>query len=214
MLQDLLLDLARVDIGAARNIHVGRPIGQVEEPFGIHMPEIAGQEPTVAERFGVGFGVVVITGKDSRTDYGNLSGLTGRDLFTLGVLNLNLHPRSGKTAGADPHHGIICRVLRRGQHGDIACDLAQAKILHQNRAQNLNRTHLIGAVHRRSGIDHVAQAGMVVFMNRRVFNEHFHDCWHGKGIRHAPFGNQAPNLSRVELCPAGQNGFHPMRHLR
>ena len=57
---------------------------------------------------------------------------------------------------------VLGIVQRRRQHGDVAGDLAQAEILHQHLAELLQRRLLVLAVHRRAGIDHVAQRGMVV----------------------------------------------------
>ena len=63
-------------------------------------------------------------------DNGDLAGFACRDLAPCGVLDLDLHPRPRKAASADAHRGVISRVMDRGQHGDVACDFTQAKILH------------------------------------------------------------------------------------
>ena len=61
--QDLLLDLARIDVGAAGDVHVGGAAGDVDKAFRVHVAEIAGAEPAVAKRFRVGVGVVVVAGE-------------------------------------------------------------------------------------------------------------------------------------------------------
>ena len=89
--QDLLLDLARVDVGAAGDVFVGGPAGNIQVAFGIHVADIAGQEPAIAERLGVGFRVVVVAGEYGRPDDADLAGLARRQLAAFGVLDRDLH---------------------------------------------------------------------------------------------------------------------------
>src|SRR3974390_226502 len=74
MLEQLLLGLARIDVRTAGNVHVGRAPGDVHETFGVHMAEVAGAKPPVAERFGVGFRIVEISGEHGGTGDADLAG--------------------------------------------------------------------------------------------------------------------------------------------
>src|SRR5205085_600924 len=75
MSQNLFLDLARIDVGAARNVHVGGAAGDVDKAFRVDMAEIAGTEPAVAKRLRVRIRVVVIAGEHGGTDDADLTGL-------------------------------------------------------------------------------------------------------------------------------------------
>src|SRR5437899_9985167 len=48
--ENLLLDLARIDVGAARDVHVRGAAGDVDESLFVHVAEIAGTKPAVAKR--------------------------------------------------------------------------------------------------------------------------------------------------------------------
>src|SRR5580692_9576222 len=52
MAQQNLLDLARIDVAAAADDHVLRPVAQRDEPVRVHAAEIAGMEPAAAQRLG------------------------------------------------------------------------------------------------------------------------------------------------------------------
>src|SRR2546429_207239 len=75
--QYLLLDLTRIDVGAAGDVHVGSAAGDVDKPLFIDVAEIAGAEPAVAERFRVGLGVVVVACEHGRADHADLAGSNG-----------------------------------------------------------------------------------------------------------------------------------------
>ena len=73
----------------------------VEEALLIHVPEIAGAEPAVPERFRVGVGIVVVPGEDRRAADADLPRLEGRQLAPVIVLDRDLHPGTLITACAD-----------------------------------------------------------------------------------------------------------------
>jgi hypothetical protein len=52
--------------------------GDVDETLCVHMAEIAGAEPAVAEGFRIGLGVVVIAGEHRRADHADLALLACR----------------------------------------------------------------------------------------------------------------------------------------
>lgn len=79
------------------------------------MAEIAGAEPAVAEGFGIGVGVVVITGEDGGTDDADLAGFSRLHLFACVVLDLHLHACPVEPAGADPRfRTVFCAMEGRG----------------------------------------------------------------------------------------------------
>src|SRR5262249_16144035 len=69
MRQYLLLDLARIDVGATGDVHVRRAAGDVEKPLLVHVAEIAGAEPAIAKRLRVRFGIVVVASEYRRADH-------------------------------------------------------------------------------------------------------------------------------------------------
>src|SRR5690606_10135150 len=158
MKQDFLLDLARINIGAAGNIHVRCPAGYVEEALFVHMAEIAGAEPAVAERLGIGFGIVVVACKHRRADDADLARLAGGNLLACLVLYLDLHAGALQAAGAYACiRPVFESVKDRRQNRDVSGHLTQAEVLNQNRAELLERTLLVGAIHGRACIDDVAE---------------------------------------------------------
>ena len=156
--EDFLLDLARIDVGSARYVHVGGAAGDVDKAFLVHVAEIAGAKPAVAKRLGVGFGVVVVAGEHGGADHADLAGLERLQLAPVIALDRDLHAGALEAAGADPRMRAVLGVVQiRRQHGDIAGDLAEPEILHQHLAELFERGLLVLAVHRRAGIDDVAQ---------------------------------------------------------
>src|SRR5205085_10610050 len=99
--ENLLLDLSRIDVGAAGDVHVGSTAGDVDKPLLVHMAEIAGTKPAVAKRLRVGFGVVVIAGEHGGADDADLAGLKGFKFAAVIALDRDLHARALETAGAD-----------------------------------------------------------------------------------------------------------------
>ena len=211
--QYLLLDLARVHVRAAGDVHVGGAPRDVEEALLIHVAEIAGAEPAVPERFRVGVGIVVVAGEDRRAADADLSRLEGRQLAAVLVLDRDLHAGTLITAGADLHARTVLGVMeRRRQHRDVAGDLAEPEVLDQHFPELLQRVLLILAVHRGAGVDDVPQRGVVVRVDRRVFGQHLHDRWHGEHVRDAPALNQAPRLVDIEAVTRQQHRLGPARH--
>src|SRR5947208_2496156 len=99
--QDLLLDLARIDVGAAGDVHVGGAAGDVDKTLVVDMAEISGAEPAVAKRLGVGVGVIIITGEYRGTDHADLAGLEGLELAAVIALDRDLHAGALEATGAD-----------------------------------------------------------------------------------------------------------------
>src|SRR5689334_14773173 len=73
MLEDLFLDLPRIHVGAARDVHVRLAAGDIDESFRIHAPEVASAEPAIAEGLCIGLRIVVITGENRRATDADLA---------------------------------------------------------------------------------------------------------------------------------------------
>ena len=110
--QDLLLDLARIDVGAAGDVHVGGAAGDVDKTFLVHVAEIAGAEPAVAKRLRVGLGIVVIAGEHGGTDHADLAGLERLQFAAVIALDRDLHARALETAGADPRLRAVLGIVQ------------------------------------------------------------------------------------------------------
>ncbi len=122
------------------------------------MAEIAGAEPAVTKSLGVGLRVIVIAGEDGGTDDADLAGLEGFQFAPLIALDRDLHSRALESAAANPRMRPVLGVVQgRRQDCDIAGDFAEAEILHQDLPEFLQRGLLVLAVHRRAGIDNIAQ---------------------------------------------------------
>ena len=105
--QDLLLDLARVHVRAAGDVHVGGAAGDVEEALLIHVPEIAGAEPAIPERFRVGVGIVVVPGEHRRA--------ADADLPRLARAPARARHRPGSRPASRYAHSRRCRPSRPGR---------------------------------------------------------------------------------------------------
>src|SRR5260370_11300537 len=93
MREDLLLDLTRIDIGSAGYVHVRGAAGDIDKTFFIHMAEIAGAEPAVAKRLGVGLGVIVVAGEHGGTDDADLARLERVEFAAVIALDRDLDSR-------------------------------------------------------------------------------------------------------------------------
>src|SRR6185437_6536786 len=156
--EDLFLDLARMDVGAAGYVHVRGAAGNVDKTFRIHMAEIAGAKPAVAEGLRVGLRIVIVAGENGRADHADLAGLERFPFLTVIALNRDLHAGALEPATADPRLRSVFEIVQIGwQHRDIAGDLAEAEILHQHPAELAQRRLLVLPVHRRARIDDMAQ---------------------------------------------------------
>src|SRR3546814_11244584 len=61
-----LLRLARIDGGAAGDVHVGGAPGDVEKAALVEAAEVAGVEPALLQRLGIGLRIIVVAGEDGR----------------------------------------------------------------------------------------------------------------------------------------------------
>ncbi len=156
--EDFLLHLARIDVGSAGDVHVGGAASDIDKAFCIHVAEIAGAEPAIAKRLGVGLGVAVVAGEHAGADDADLTGLERLQFAAVITLDRDLHAGALESARADARmRPVVGGVQGRRQHRDIAGDLAEAEILHQHLAELLQRRLLVLAIHRRAGIDDITQ---------------------------------------------------------
>ncbi|KEH15071.1 hypothetical protein GY15_00900 [Delftia sp. 670] len=116
-------------------------------------------------------------------------------------------------AGAAVAVPVVQCVHGGRQHGDAARHLAQAEVLHQHRAQLVQCALLVGVVHGRARIDHVAQRSVVEAVHRGVFHQQLDDGGHGEEIGDPVPLNQLPDLGRVQPVGGGQHCGRTARHV-
>ena len=149
--------------------------GDEQEAAFVEVAEVPGMEPAVPERLRVGRGIVGIAEEHGRAAHADLPGLA-RCQATAVRKDRDLHAGAGMPAGAERDRRVVLdRVQVSGQHGNVARDLAEPEILHEDPAELAQRVLLVGAEHRRAGVDDVAQRGMVVPVHRGVAREHGQD---------------------------------------
>jgi hypothetical protein len=71
-----VLDLCRIDILAARDVHVVQPVFDVDESLSIARADVARAEPTLDEGLFVGFRPAPVAGRDGRPPTPDLAGFT------------------------------------------------------------------------------------------------------------------------------------------
>ena len=202
--QDRFLDLARIDVGAARDEHVRRPAGDVEEAPVVQVAQVAGVEPAVLERLRVRLVVLEIAEEDGGAAHADFTRLMGRQALAVVRQDGDVHAGARQAARADRIGRIVLdRVQARRQDGDVAGDLAETEILNQDLADLAQGVLLVGPVHGRAGVDDIAQRGMVVAVHRLMLGQHGQDGRHGEHVRHLVFLDQAPGLFAIQSF-AGQ----------
>src|SRR3546814_3059647 len=116
--------------------------GDVEEALRVETTEVAGVEPAVLQRLGIGLGIVVVAGEDGGAAHADLALLAGRQALAGCVLDGDLHAGARIAAGADRHGVVVETVQLAWQHGDVAGDLAEAVVRseeHTSELQSLMR---------------------------------------------------------------------------
>ena len=153
------LDLARINVGAARDIHVGFAARDVKQAAIIHAAEVARMEPAAPQRLGGRIRIAVVAFEHRRAACANFADFASGEFTALVVQDRDFHSRTHEPARTDMRVGIavVRRMHVRGQEGDVAGHFAKPEILNQNLAEFLQGELLVGAVHGRPGVDHVAQ---------------------------------------------------------
>src|SRR3546814_14031226 len=85
--------------------------GDVEEALRVETTEVAGVEPAVLQRLGIGLGIVVVAGEDGGAAHADLALLAGRQALAGCVLDGDLHAGARIAAGAD-RHGVVVEIGR------------------------------------------------------------------------------------------------------
>ena len=104
-------------------------------------------------------------------------------------------------------------MQRAGIDRDVAGDLAEAEILHDDLAELLQRKLLVLAIHRRAGIDHEAQRGMIELVDRGMLDHHLQDGRHGEHVGDAVLRDQSVGFRDVEALGRQQDGGRTARGL-
>ena len=156
--EENFLNLARINVRAARDIHIRLAPGDVEQAALVHAAEVTGVEPATAQGFGGRFRIAVIALEHCRPARADFADFTARELPALIIQDRDFRPGAYEAAGTDVRVGVIVvrRMHVRRQDGDVAGDFAKPEILNQHFAELLQRELLIGAVHRCACVDDVA----------------------------------------------------------
>src|SRR3546814_14754432 len=85
--------------------------GDVEEALRVETTEVAGVEPAVLQRLGIGLGIVVVAGEDGGAAHADLALLAGRQALAGCVLDGDLHAGSRIAAGAE-RHGVVVETVQ------------------------------------------------------------------------------------------------------
>src|SRR6516162_10651563 len=102
MAQQYLFDLAGVDVAAAADDHVLRPVAQGQEPILVKAAEVAGVQPAAAQSLGRGFRVPPITLHHAIALRDDLTDLARRQLAVIIVDDLDEDAGARHTARAEP----------------------------------------------------------------------------------------------------------------
>src|SRR5580693_7046497 len=96
------LDLAWIDIAAAADDHVLGTVAQGQKPFLVKAAQIAGVQPTTAQGFGTGHGVVPIAFHDAVAAGDHLADFAARELTVTIVDNLDENPSARHPTRTEP----------------------------------------------------------------------------------------------------------------
>src|SRR5580704_5110001 len=102
MAQQHFLDLAWIDIAAAADDHVLGTVAQGQKPFLVKAAQIAGVQPTAAQGFGTGHGVVPIAFHDAVAAGDHLADFAARELTVTIVDNLDENPSARHPTRTEP----------------------------------------------------------------------------------------------------------------
>ena len=215
--QQRLLDLARVDVGAARDDHVLGAVLEREETVGIEGRQVAGVQPATAQRRLVGGRVVPVTGHHHVGAADHLADLAGRQVAVVGIDHPHLD------AGARDAHRtqalVIARVRPVGVHrlghaGDGVRGLALAVHLHQAAIENPHRPLQVLEVHRRAAVEQRLHVRELQARGRGVVDHAHHDGRRAEEGHVAVAVDQVDHLGRIEAQRVGHHLVAAARDLR
>src|SRR5437016_6098135 len=101
MLQQHFLDLARVDVGAARDDQVLRAVLDGEESFGVEAADIAGMQPAAAHGARRCFRVAPVARHHAVRARDDLAGLARKKLLLFFIEYLYFDSRASEAAGRE-----------------------------------------------------------------------------------------------------------------
>ena len=101
----------------------------------------------------------------------------------------------------------------RGQEGDVAGHFAKTEVLNKHFSELLQRKLLVGAVHRGTRVNDVAQRTVVILIDCRMLDEHLDDGGHGEQVCHAMLLDQLPEGLGVKLLAWQQDRCRAACHV-
>ena len=204
MAQQHLLDLARIDVGAARDDHVLGAVAQREVAVPVERADIAGPQPALAQRGGGGLRVVPVAGHRAVAAAHHLAGLAGRDLPPRRIHHAHLDAGARDAAGREPREvgrAAVTLVVDLRQAGDGHRALALTEELPQARAEGVERAPQVAHVHRAAAVVERAQTGGARLRARRLHEPRDH---RGRG-EHRHVRMALESLEHVLRLEAGQH---------
>ncbi len=146
VLEQHLLDLARIDVRAAADHDVLGTVAQCEAPALVHEADVAGVEPAIANGLRGGVGIVPIAEAYDIAATDDLAGLAGRQRLAVGFDDGNIDPAARPADRAE--HGIVCALMvlhpqAGDRHGRFALtvDLREDGPEHRHRLLQLLDVH-------------------------------------------------------------------------
>ena len=104
--------------------------------------------------------------------------------------------------------------MHRGrQNRDAAGDFTEPKVLDQDLTELAQGELLVLAIHRRAGVDHVAQGTVVVAIHGGVLNQHLDDRRYGEQVADLVLLDQLPEGFGFELVFRRQHGSRAACHV-
>ena len=153
------LDLGRIDILAARDVHVPRAPDEREEALVVARGDVAGAQPVAAQRRGGGVGLVPVAEHRDRTAHGDLAGLADRGVTPVLDRPVDRRLRHHAQLGVEHRPADAARLADRVARVETAQGrrLGLAEALLQDDAARLERADLFDR-HRGARAEQEAQA--------------------------------------------------------
>src|SRR5436190_95846 len=199
VLEQHLLDLARIDIGAARDDHVLGPVFQREIAVRIEHADVPGMQPAAAQSLRGRVGVLPVPGHHHIAAADDLADPAHRQRVVIRIGDFHLKARiraPRRSEPFEPARMIAIRDILPRQHRDGHRAFALPVDLREPRPETVERLQRILDIHRRAAPHDSAQ--VVRLRAASKIEEALHHCGRGKHRHAAPYAEQAEDFVRLE----------------
>ena len=164
VLEQHLLDLARINVRAPTDDHVLQAVLQSQKTLLIHDPDVARVQPAAPQGFGGGFRILPISRHHHIPPHRHLARRAGRQGVVFPVNHAHLHVGAGDAGGAQPRlvvgmGGI--RMVGFPECGDGHGGFALPENLHQFRPERAQGPLQVGQVHGATAVNDGFEIGGV-----------------------------------------------------